>query len=214
MLGIDEAGRGPWAGPVVAAAVWINAGGLGSLPEGLNDSKKLSPLRRQVLFEALLALPEGVFRYGVGVRGAALIDAHGILPETFGAMDEAVRVLLLGGVSGGGLSLEGGVSVLVDGHLRPPLPSLREQGKFEIMPIIRGDSRSLSIACASIIAKEHRDGMMKVLAEEYGGYGWDSNMGYGTLAHREGLSKRGPTQHHRLSYKPVAVFAEQFGYTR
>ena len=207
VIGVDEAGRGPWAGPVTAGAAWIDPEALCALPKGLNDSKKISASKRADLFQELAALPQEIFRYAVVSRDAAFIDEFGILPATFSAMDEAASLLI---------NKDDALSVLVDGNLAPPFRETRAMLNTapSIMPIIKGDARSLSIAAASIMAKETRDQIMIALNETHPGYGWDTNMGYGTADHRQGLAKQGPTQHHRLSYKPVSVVAGQFGYTR
>ena len=208
VIGVDEAGRGPWAGPVTAGAAWIHPDALDQLPKGLNDSKKISAQKRAQLYMELSSLPEEIFRYAVASRDAVDIDQNGILPETFAAMDKAACALIRHD--------DVAVTVLVDGNLAPPLPEVRAQLKSSprIQPIIKGDARSLSIAAASIMAKETRDQLMRSLDQDHPGYGWASNMGYGTADHRNGLAKQGPTHHHRLSYKPVSLIAEQFGYTR
>jgi ribonuclease HII len=208
VIGIDEAGRGPWAGPVTAAAAWINPDALAELPKGLTDSKKISPKKRQALFHSLTCLPQDIFRYAAISRDATEIDANGILSETFTAMDMAASILRL--------NHDGALTVLVDGNLAPPMPKLTEKkvDPVKVIPVVKGDARSLSIAAASIVAKETRDQAMKTLDQDYPGYGWAINMGYGTADHRAGLAKQGPTKHHRLCYKPVAVVAAQFGYTR
>lgn len=208
VLGIDEAGRGPWAGPVTAAAAWINPCALDRLPHGLNDSKKISPQNRHQLFVALSALPQEVFRCEVFSCSAKDIDADGILPATFRAMDEAASALII--------NPNQKVIMLVDGNLPPTFDKFSRQigATPKIIPVVRGDSKSLSIATASIMAKETRDRLMKSLDQAHPGYGWANNMGYGTEGHRAGLAKQGPTCHHRLSYKPVAQIADDFGYTR
>ncbi len=216
VIGIDEAGRGPWAGPVTAAAAWINPDALDAMPRGLNDSKKLSTATRAQLFLDLTNLPRAQFRYAVASCDATAIDEHGILTETFRAMDRAVTELaasLMAAVLNGTADIA--LHLLVDGNLKPPFPNLsRAMSSVHVAPIIKGDARSLSIAAASIIAKETRDQMMKALDDAHPGYGWATNMGYGTADHRAGLAKQGPTHHHRLSYKPVAAIADEKGYTR
>lgn len=208
VIGIDEAGRGPWAGPVTAAAAWINPDALDQLPKGLNDSKKMSAQKRAGLFAALSALPQDIFQYAVSSSTAFIIDQIGILPATFNAMDAAAFALKP--------NPDHALTVLVDGNLAPPFPKLSHHihEPLKVMPIVKGDARSLSIAAASIMAKETRDAVMKSLHQDHPGYGWDSNMGYGTAEHRRGLAKQGPTHQHRLTYKPVAITATQFGFTR
>ncbi len=179
ICGIDEAGRGPWAGPVVAAAVVLDPD---RIPAGLDDSKRLSAARRAALFEALA----GCARIGVGLAGVAEIDRINILQASFLAMRRAVA------------ALDAPPAVaLVDGHLVPPDLGCPAQA------IVRGDALALSIAAASVVAKVTRDRMMVALAQQYPGYGWETNMGYGVAAHAAGLARLGVTPHHRRSFKPV-----------
>ena len=179
VCGIDEVGRGPWAGPVVAAAVILD---LSAVPEGIDDSKRLSARRREALLEPLAASAE----VGLGVASVAEIDALNILQASFLAMRRAVAAL--------------GVQpsyALVDGaHVPPGLPC-------PAAAVVGGDARVLSIAAASVVAKVTRDRMMVALAQQFPGYGWEKNMGYGTQAHRDGLARLGVTQHHRRSFAPI-----------
>ncbi len=216
VIGIDEAGRGPWAGPVTAAAAWINPDALDALPPGLNDSKKLSASKRAALFHDLAALPASVFCYAVASRDAAAIDENGILSETFRAMDKAATDLVSIWYRSAEYETAAALHLLVDGNLTPPFPGLGRviPASIRVTPLIKGDARSLSIAAASIMAKETRDQLMKNLDDAHPGYGWARNMGYGTADHRAGLATQGPTHHHRLSYKPVAAIAAEKGYTR
>jgi len=179
VCGIDEVGRGPWAGPVVAAAVILDPG---AIPEGIDDSKRLKPEQREVLHDALLA----VARVGVGRASVAEIDTMNILQASFLAMRRAVAAL---GVRPG--------FALVDGAARPPgLPCRCEA-------VVGGDARALSVAAASIVAKVTRDRIMVALAQHFPGYAWERNMGYGTRDHAEGLTRHGVTQHHRRGFRPV-----------
>ena len=178
VAGIDEAGRGPWAGPVVAAAVILPPQGV---PSGIHDSKRLSRQRRAELFEQIR---DGAL-VGIGEASVAEIDALNILQATMLAMRRAVDALTI-------LPAH----VLVDGTRLPDLPC-------DAQAIIKGDSRSLSIAAASIIAKETRDRGMRKLADAFPGYGWERNVGYGTKKHAEALQRLGPTPHHRHSFRPV-----------
>lgn len=178
VCGIDEAGRGPWAGPVVAAAVILDPR---AVPDGLNDSKLLSPKRRQRLFDLLMA---GA-RVGVGVAGTEEVDAVNVLQATFRAMGRALAALDLAPAA-----------ALVDGHLAPRLPC-------PARPLVRGDGLSASVAAASIIAKVARDRIMVALADECPGYGWETNKGYGTPEHAAALARLGVSRHHRLSFAPV-----------
>ena len=214
ILGFDEAGRGPWAGPVTAAAAWINPDAVEKLPTGLNDSKKLTRIKRTQLFADLKKLAEDgdVFRCAVVSIDAEEIDQRGILPSTFHAMDMAALALMAASSFGQDDQLH----MLVDGNLAPSFDQVRarQNHPIAITPVVKGDGRSLSIAAASIMAKETRDMLMEQLDLEFPNYGWASNMGYGTKDHQAALAKQGPTQHHRLTFKPVAAAAAKFGYTR
>ncbi len=182
VAGVDEAGRGPWAGPVVAAAVILDPARLSpALAAAIDDSKKLSPRRREELFRAL----RGAARIGIGAAAAAEIDRLDILAATMIAMARAVR--RLGAVPD---------LALVDGNRAPPLPC-------PVRCIVGGDGRSLSIAAASIVAKVVRDRAMARLGARYPAFGWQRNAGYGTAQHREALDRVGPTPHHRTSFRPV-----------
>jgi ribonuclease HII len=187
VVGIDEAGRGPWAGPVVAGAVVLDKERLGSfLRDGLDDSKKLSHKRREELFEALKdeAL-KGEADVGVGVAGIEEIDALNILEATMLAMKRAVAALNTAPDF-----------ALVDGNKTPDL-------FCPAKAVVKGDAKSLSIAAASIAAKVTRDRMMAKLATEFPGYGWERNAGYGTKEHKEALEALGVTPHHRKSFAPI-----------
>ncbi len=182
VVGIDEAGRGPWAGPVVAAAVILDATGLSTaLRQGLGDSKKLSAPKRAALYDLLRADAS----VGVGIADVDEIDRINILQATLSAMARAV----------GDLGLAPG-HALVDGTQAPKLTC-------PVDCIVKGDSRSLSIAAASIIAKVTRDRLMADLARRYPGYGWERNAGYGTAEHRAALASLGVTPAHRRSYAPI-----------
>lgn len=185
VAGIDEAGRGPWAGPVVAAAVILPPDLPDDLTNGLDDSKKLSAARREILFEALTICP-GI-DYGIGAASVAEIERDNILAATYTAMRRAVDAL--GHVP---------ETALIDGNRLPP--DLPCPGRT----VIKGDSLSLSIAAASIFAKVTRDRIMKSLSRRYPGYHWDRNAGYGTKQHQDGLKDLGVTCHHRRTYAPIA----------
>jgi ribonuclease HII len=179
VCGIDEAGRGPWAGPVVAAAVILDPK---NIPAGLNDSKKLKESQREKLFAELMA-SAGV---GVGIGDEARIDRNNILATTLWAMAEAVHNLAEPPHFG-----------LVDGNRAPKL-------SCAVQTIVAGDARSLSIAAASIIAKVIRDRIMKALDGEFPGYGFARHKGYGTAIHQAALLQLGPCIHHRKSFAPIA----------
>ncbi|MDP2619683.1 MAG: ribonuclease HII [Hyphomicrobiales bacterium] len=178
VCGIDEAGRGPWAGPVVAAAVILDPG---ALPDGLNDSKLLSAADRERLFGLIAARA----RIGVGVASREEVDAVNVLQATFRAMARAFAALSLAPAA-----------ALIDGNRAPDLPC-------PARTLVRGDCLSASLAAASIVAKVTRDRMMVALAQECPGYGWERNKGYGTPEHAAALDRLGVTCHHRLSFEPV-----------
>ena len=179
ICGIDEAGRGPWAGPVVAAAVILDPA---NLPKGLNDSKKLSAGQREALFEPI----NQSAWVGIGIAGVDRIDRDNILAATLWAMAAALRQL--------GTTAD---LALVDGNRAPELPC-------PVLTIIGGDGKSLSIAAASIIAKVTRDRLMIALDAELPGYGFARHKGYGTAAHRLALARLGPSIQHRKSFAPIA----------
>ncbi|MBZ0217381.1 MAG: ribonuclease HII, partial [Fimbriimonadaceae bacterium] len=183
VAGIDEAGRGPWSGPVVAAAVILDPD---NIPFGLNDSKKLTEKKRDELFEAIYASA----KIGVGIADEKRIDRDNILQATLWAMAEAANTLSLSPAA-----------ALIDGNFRAPLGCPSET-------LIKGDARSLSIAAASIVAKVTRDRIMVDLAEKYPGYGWQRNKGYGTPEHIKGIEQLGVTPHHRRSFRPVRLAIE------
>lgn len=179
VAGIDEAGRGPWAGPVVAAAVILDRE---AFPEGLNDSKQLSHKKREMLFELIRQSA----RVGVGIGSVEEIDRINIARANDLAMERAVEALEVQPAF-----------LLIDGRWVPK--GLKNPAKA----VIKGDTLSLSIAAASIIAKVTRDRIMAGLAREHPGYSWESNQGYGTRAHAEALKTLGVTPHHRVSFKPI-----------
>ena len=179
IAGIDEAGRGPWAGPVVAAAVVLDHT---TIPIGLDDSKRLSAATRGRLYDEIMA----AHQVGVGIGAVERIDRDNILQATLWAMGRALD----------GLARVPGAA-LVDGNRSPDLAC-------PCQTVIGGDARSLSIAAASIIAKVTRDRLMEELAAAHPVYGWETNKGYGTKRHAEALAIHGVTPHHRRSFRPVA----------
>lgn len=182
VAGIDEAGRGPLAGPVIAAAVVLDMTALPrKVTRRINDSKQLQPEERATLFDLLRPYA------AVGIAGASVseIDSINILQATLLAMRRAVvRLPIRPAVA------------LVDGNQAPELPCPARL-------IIDGDELSLSIAAASIFAKVTRDRLMAALSRRHPGYGWDHNAGYGTDEHRQALVRLGLTPHHRRSFRPV-----------
>ena len=196
VIGIDEAGRGPWAGPVTVTAIWLCPSAYDTLPAGIDDSKKIKPPRRAALAAALMAPPHLFHTVSIEV---AQIDQMGILKATFAGMVMAASKLADKMVKAG---WRAPVHALVDGNLLPPDMPLPATA------LIKGDSRSLSIAAASLIAKTSRDQIMQDLALAYPDYGWASNMGYGTKTHQAGLDQFGLTPHHRHSFKPIRRYLE------
>ena len=179
VCGVDEAGRGPLAGPVVAAAVILEKG---RVPKGLNDSKQLTEEAREALYPQIMAMAVAV---GVGEASVGEIDLINIRQATHLAMARAVRSLSVAAAF-----------ALVDGNDAPALPCPCDT-------LVEGDARSLSIAAASIVAKVTRDRLMVALHEAHPGYNWRSNKGYGTPEHYAGLKAHGVTDHHRRSFAPV-----------
>ncbi len=197
VAGIDEAGRGPLAGPVVAAAVMLCK----SVPQGLDDSKRLSAKRRAVLEPEI----RQSCAWGLGVVDVAIIDRVNILGATMLAMTQAMDRLET-------LLLERGFGaperVLIDGNLTPE--TRVKEWRWPATAIIGGDASEQAISAASILAKEYRDRLMREAALDYPAYGWDSNKGYGTRDHMAALRDHGPTPLHRRSFAPVAQAEMQF----
>jgi ribonuclease HII len=192
VAGIDEAGRGPLAGPVVAAAVVFRTLSLPRALSGcINDSKQMTPAEREQTFGLLRQRARaGEILIGIGAASVAEIDRINILQATFLAMRRAVG--RLGCIPD---------AALIDGNIAP-----RDLG-CRIETLIEGDARSLSIAAASIVAKVVRDRAMIRLSTRYAGFGWHTNVGYGTDEHIEGIGRLGPTRHHRLTFAPLAQFS-------
>ncbi len=179
IAGVDEVGRGPLAGPVTAAAVVLDPA---RIPEGLNDSKKLTAKRRAVLYEQIMEVAE----VSVAHATVAEIDEINILRASHLAMERAIA----------GLPTPPD-HVLIDGNQVPRGLTVSNQ------TIVKGDARSVSIAAASIVAKMCRDWSMVDLAQQHPGYGWERNAGYGTKEHLDALRNLGVTPHHRRSFKPI-----------
>jgi ribonuclease HII len=187
VCGVDEAGRGPLAGPVVAAAVILERHRFPRmLRQRLDDSKALAPDRRLGCYEALWRCAgRGAARIGIGAASVREIDRLNILRATLLAMARAVESLAVVPDA-----------ALVDGAIAPPLAC-------PVRTVVKGDSCSFSIAAASVIAKVTRDRIMRALALRYPGYGWETNVGYATEAHGKALRRLGPSPHHRWSFAPV-----------
>jgi ribonuclease HII len=179
IAGIDEVGRGPWAGPVTACAVILDPN---NIPDGLNDSKVLTAKRREQLFDLIMDSAQ-VSCVHVEV---AEIDLINILQATFRAMERAVSHLPIPN------------HILVDGNKLPPnLPS-------PATAVVKGDAKSVSIAAASIIAKVCRDKFISKLSKQFNNYGWDTNSGYGTKQHLRAIKKFGITEYHRKTFSPIS----------
>lgn len=181
IVGIDEAGRGPWAGPVVAAAVILDPD---RIPAGVADSKQLDADHREVLFQRIRTHAVAV---GIAVADPDRIDRDNILNATLWAMAQAV----------GQLQVRPRLA-LVDGNKLPRLP-------FPARAIVKGDVKCLSIAAASIMAKVTRDRIMIQMARSWPGYGFERHKGYGTPEHKDAIARLGVTPIHRRSFKPVQL---------
>ena len=178
IIGVDEVGRGPLAGPVISAAIILNKE---MIPEGINDSKKLSKKRREFINEELITQHS----FAIGIASVEEIDKINILQASLLAMKRAVLNLNIKPQT-----------ILVDGNKLPDL-------EYNMYPIIKGDSKSISIAAASIIAKVYRDKLMQDLSLQYPGYYWEKNSGYGTKQHLLALNNLGVTPIHRKSFAPI-----------
>jgi ribonuclease HII len=188
VAGVDEAGRGPIAGPVVAAAVILNPA---KIPAGIQDSKKLSHIKREALFEEICT---HAIAYGIAEASVEEIDRINILQASLLAMERAAEKLS-----------PAPKHALIDGNKLPknlPCPATA---------IVKGDSISFSIAAASILAKVTRDRLMAQLAEQYTQYGWAENAGYPTPDHLARLEKFGASPHHRKSFAPVKKVMQNHG---
>lgn len=184
IAGIDEAGRGALAGPVVAAAVILPLNDqIETLLLGVNDSKQLSAKKRETLFDLII---QHALAYGIGQQPAAVIDQIGILPANRLAMGTAVSQLT-----------PPPQFLLIDGRIRLPQLNIPQQS------IVRGDSQSLSIAAASILAKVTRDRLMCELDSQFPHYGFAQHKGYGTEQHRAAITRHGPCPQHRYSFAPI-----------
>lgn len=195
VAGVDEAGRGPLAGPVMAAAVVFRAEPPGALAELLDDSKKLSVARREAAYEAILiACREGLLDCAVGAASTAEIGCINILRASHLAMRRAIaRLPAMPDLA------------LVDGNAVPAALGC------DVRCVVRGDGLSLSIAAASILAKVTRDRAMARLDSRWPGYGFARHAGYPTLAHREALRRLGPCPHHRRGFAPVDALLAMHG---
>lgn len=179
VCGVDEVGRGPLAGPVMAAAVILDPA---NIPEGLNDSKRLTAKRRESLYDQILEAAD----VGFGEASVEEIDEINILQASHLAMVRAIQDLK-----------QVPDHVLVDGNRLPKSLTISAEA------IVKGDAKSVSISAASIVAKIRRDRLMMALSQQFPGYGWDRNQGYPTQEHRDSIHRLGITPHHRRSFKPI-----------
>lgn len=181
ICGVDEVGRGPLAGPVVAAAIILPKDICPDILSIINDSKKVSQKKRKLIYQYLIQNTD----YCIAEASVEEIDKINILQASLLAMKRSI------------LGLKSAPDIaLIDGNKEPDI-------NIQCKTVIKGDQKSLSIAAASIIAKEYRDNLMAELAKEYNMYGWEKNAGYGTKLHKLGIEKHGITVHHRTSFKPI-----------
>ena len=189
IVGVDEVGRGPLAGPVTAAAVFVDRQKITSdLLTKIDDSKKIAQNKRATISKQI----ESIAIIGIGWASSGEIDQLNILEATMLAMQRAI------------FSLQKQIIldpdyILIDGNKVPRLD-------FPSKAIVRGDEKSLSIAAASIVAKSKRDAFMASLSKLYPGYGWEKNAGYGTREHLAAIEREGITVHHKRSFKPIAKY--------
>eukprot|EP00933_Yihiella_yeosuensis_P062579 TRINITY_DN65574_c0_g1_i1.p1 TRINITY_DN65574_c0_g1~~TRINITY_DN65574_c0_g1_i1.p1 ORF type:complete len:291 (-),score=54.97 TRINITY_DN65574_c0_g1_i1:162-1034(-) len=202
VIGVDEAGRGPWAGPVVAAAVSVAQGARG-LEKGITDSKKLNEAQRELVYELLVNSPH--VSWSVSIVNRSRIDKINILEAAHEAMTYAVH-----GVQGkrkrqacGGKAIAKPASVLVDGNLLP-----KKLADLPCKPVVGGDRKNFEIAAASVLAKVTRDRLMAKMCSKFPQYGFGAHKGYGTASHQAALKRYGPCAEHRRSFEPVKTFLE------
>jgi len=188
VIGLDEVGRGPLAGPVISCGCYFkNYSIQKELTHFIEDSKKLSEKKRMVSFQFLQNLKKkGIIKYHLGIANVEEIDNLNILEATKLSMK---RVLDKFNIKN--------AQLIIDGNFSLSYKSYKEQ------TVIKGDDRSLSIAAASIIAKVHRDRLMKKLSIKFQDFGWEKNAGYGTKMHIENIHRLGPTIHHRKTFEPI-----------
>jgi ribonuclease HII len=183
VIGADEVGRGSFAGPLITAAVILPP--KIKLEVEINDSKKLSPRKREI---AALWLKQNAISYAYGKTSVSFINKNGIVKATHRAFRQSLSILI---------SQYPNIFLLIDAFYVPYLAGIPRKNQ---LAIIKGDSLSLSIASASILAKVHRDYLMTKLSKSHKVYAWDKNKGYGTAMHREAIKKYGLTPHHRISF--------------
>ncbi len=188
VIGLDEVGRGPLAGPVISCGCYFKSYKIqNEFKDYIGDSKKLSEKKREASFKFLQSLKnDDVIEYHLGIANVNEIDQLNILEATKLSMRRVVDKF----------NMEN-ANLLIDGNFSLSYKSYKEQS------IVRGDDKSLSIAAASIIAKVHRDRLMKKLSLKFQNFGWEKNAGYGTKMHIENIYRLGPTIHHRKTFEPI-----------
>ena len=208
MVGVDEAGRGSWAGPIIATASWLDFKEHKSLHKEINDSKKLTTNKRK---EIILSLNSSV-KYCSAISSEREIDIYGLTFANTMAMKRSV-FCLLEVLKGYYIHKNYEFQIFIDGKYKPNFLEFENSLKIKqfkivsnnIIPLIKGDSKSKTIALASIIAKETRDNIMRQYSLKYPNYSFDKNFGYGTIQHKEAISKYGILRLHRKSFKPIST---------
>ena len=188
VIGLDEVGRGPLAGPVISCGCYFRSYVIhNEFSDFIRDSKNISRKKRELSFKFLKQLKnEGVIDYYLGIANVREIDELNILEATKLSMKRVIDKFNLKNAY-----------IIIDGNFALNYKSYKEQS------IIKGDEKSLSIAAASIIAKVHRDRLMKKLSIKFQNFGWEKNAGYGTKMHIENIRRLGPTIHHRKTFEPI-----------
>ena len=208
MIGVDEAGRGSWAGPLVAASCCIDFKQHDKLSPDINDSKKLTHLKRKQIFKSI----SNLVKYSTGIATEREVDLYGLTFANTIAMKRSIFSLITI-INSSSTKTFDGCMVYVDGKYKPDLNGVDDDlgnNKLNlklssVIPLIRGDTISMTVALASIIAKETRDSIMRHYSLIYPNYSFDSHYGYGTAKHKEEISKYGVLAFHRKSFKPIST---------
>ena len=212
MIGVDEAGRGSWAGPLVAASCWIDFQQHEKLSSDINDSKKLTHLKRKQIFKSI----SNLVKYSTGIATEREIDLYGLTFANTIAMKRSIFSLITT-INSSHINKFDKYMIYVDGKYKPDLNRVdNDLGKNKlnlkpssVIPLVKGDTISKTVALASIIAKETRDSIMRHYSLIYTNYSFDSHYGYGTAKHREEISKYGVLSLHRKSFKPVSTISSK-----